>query len=223
MPNPMILGIGASVGGSLLSGNAQANAAESASAAQVEGTRLSIAEQRRQFNLMRQLSQPYVTAGGKGLSGVLGLMGLNGNAAQQQAINGIQGGAEFGSMVRAGEDAITSNASATGGLRGGNTEAALAQFRPQILSDLINKQMGNLQGLSTMGQNAAAGVGSAAMTMGNNVSQAYGDAAAARAGNYLARGQATSNMIGAATGGFGQIMGGIQPPAGASMFGQWGF
>lgn len=223
MPNPALLLVGAQVGGGILSANAQKKASGNASAAQLEGTRLSIEEQRRQFNLVRKLTQPYVDAGGKGLTGTLNLMGMNGNTQQARAINGIQGSAEYGSMVKSGEDAILSNASATGGLRGGNTEAALAQFRPQILSQLINKQMGNLQGLATMGQNSAIGVGNAAQAMGNNVSQAYGDAAAARAGNALAVGQANSNMIGGITGGIGQVLGGIQPPAGATMFGKWGF
>lgn len=223
MPNPVLLMAGVSAGGGILSANAQKKAASKASDAQVEGTRLSIEEQRRQFNLVRQLTQPYVDAGGKGLAGTLSLMGLKGNGAQRAAISGIQGGAEYGSMVKSGEDAILGNASATGGLRGGNTEAALAQFRPQILSQLINKQMGNLQGLATMGQNSAVGVGNAAQAMGNNISQSYGDAAAARAGNALAAGQANANMIGGISGAFGQVMGGIQPPAGATMFGKWGF
>ena len=223
MPNPMLLMAGASVGGGLLQAKAAKSAAGDASAAQVEGTRLSIAEQRRQFNLVRKLAQPYVNAGNKGLYGSMTLMGLNGNKAQAGAIRGIENGAEFQSMVRNGENAILSNASATGELRGGNPQAALAQFRPEILSSLINKQMGNLGGLAANGQNAAMGVGTAAQNMGNNVSGLYGDAAAAQAGNALARGQANSNAIGGIAGAFGQVMGNIQPPAGATTFGSWGF
>ena len=223
MPNPMILMAGASVGGGLLQAKAAKSAAAKASDAQLQGTELSIAEQRRQFNLVRQLSAPYVAAGNKGLYGSMSLLGLNGKAEQAAGIQGIESGAEFGSLVRNGEQAILSNASATGGLRGGNTEAALAQFRPEILSSLINKQIGNLGGLATNGQNAAMGVGTAAQNMGNNISGLYGDAAAARAGNALASGQATSNAIGGIVGSLGQVMGSIQPPAGATTFGSWGF
>lgn len=223
MPNPMLVMAGASLGGGVLQASAQKRAAANASEAQVEGTRLSIAEQRRQFNLVRKLSQPYVQAGTKGLYGALSLIGLNGNQAQSAAIRGIQRGPQFNTMVRTGEDAITANASATGGLRGGNTEAALAQFRPQILSSLIDKQIGNLSGLAGQGLGAAQGVGSAAQAMGNNISGAYGDAAAAQAGRYIANGQATSNLIGGITGQVGNIMGQFQPPAGASPLGAWGF
>lgn len=223
MPNPVILGLGVKVGGGIFAANAAKKSAKNASNAQIEGTRMSIEEQRRQFNLVRKLTQPYVAAGGKGLAGTLNLMGMNGRPAQQTAINGIQSGAEYGSMVQAGEDAILGNASATGGLRGGNTEAALAQFRPQILSQLINKQMGNLQGLATMGQNSATGVGTAAQAMGNNISGYYGDAAAARAGNYTAQGTANAGLISGIVGAGNEVLGGIQPPAGATTFQKWGF
>ena len=223
MPNPMILMAGASVGGGLMQAKAAKSAAKDASAAQVEGARLGIEEQRRQFNLVRQLAAPFVTAGTKGLNGSLSLIGLNGKAAQAKEIQGIESGAEFNSLVRNGEQAILSNASATGGLRGGNTEAALAQFRPEILSSLINKQIGSYGGLAANGQNAALGVGTAAQNMANNVSGLHGDAAAAQAGNALARGQANSNAIGGIVGSLGQVMGSIQPPAGATTFGSWGF
>jgi len=223
MPNPLLLSAGTSIAGGLFGGRSQSRAASEASAAQLEGTKLGIEEQRRQFNLMRRLSQPYVAAGGQGLQGALALMGLSGNQKQQQAINKITNGAEFGSMVRAGESAILGNASATGGLRGGNTEAALAQFRPEILSNLINKQIGNFGGLASNGQNAAVGVGTAGMNMGNNVSQLIGDGAAATAGGALARGQASANMWGGIAGTVGNVLGNIQPPAGATTFGSWGF
>lgn len=223
MPNPQILMLGAKIGGGLFAANSAKKAASSASAAQIAGTQMQIAEQRRQFNLMRKLTAPYVTAGGKGLAGLMNLTGMNGVGSQKNAISGIENGAQYGEMVRSGENAILSNASATGGLRGGNTEAALAQFRPQILSSLIDKQIGNLTGLTQMGQNSASGVGTAAMTMGNNISTAYGDAAAARAGNYMAAGKANASMISGITGGIGELLGGIEPPVGASMFSKWGF
>ena len=57
-------------------------------------------------------------------------------------------------MVQQGQDAILQNASAIGGLRGGNTQAALAQFRPALLSQLIAEQYNRLGGLSSLGQNA---------------------------------------------------------------------
>lgn len=143
---------------------------------------------------------------------------------QQRAIDDLANGAQFTSLVRQGEDAILANAAATGGLRGGDTQAALAQFRPQMLQALIDKQLANLGGIAANGQNAAGNVGSAAQNAGAQVNAALGDRGAALAGRYIAGGQATSNMFGDVSGMLGQFAGangGI--PAGAKLFGSWGF
>lgn len=143
---------------------------------------------------------------------------------QQRAIDDLANGAQFTSLVRQGEDAILANAAATGGLRGGDTQAALAQFRPQMLQALIDKQLANLGGIAANGQNAAGNVGSAAQNSGAQINASLGDRGAALAGRYIAGGQATSNMFGDVSGMLGQFAGangGI--PAGAKLFGSWGF
>ena len=53
-------------------------AAKNASQAQQQATQQSMAEQRRQFDIMQQLMNPYVQAGQQGLSGQQDLLGLNG-------------------------------------------------------------------------------------------------------------------------------------------------
>lgn len=154
----------------------------------------------------------------QGTPGALGayqnLVGLNGNDAQQTAINGIQGGAQFGSLSKQGEAAILANASATGGLRGGNTQNALATFRSNLLSSLIDKQLQQYGGLAQMGQNSAAGVGSAALTTGQGVAGLLGQQGAATAGGSIAAGNAITGALGGVT---GLISGGIagSPPGGA--------
>tara|TARA_R110000824_G_scaffold359628_2_gene547226 strand:+ start:9447 stop:10058 length:612 start_codon:yes stop_codon:yes gene_type:complete len=203
---------------------------------------MGIAENRRQFDKVQKLLSPYVTAGGSGLSAMMDLGGFNGNAAQRGQINGITGGAEYGALVGAGENAILANASATGGLRGGNTQSALVDNRQSILSGLINRQYDRFSGIATMGQNSATGVGAAATQMGNQnagllaqsgAAQAAGftQAGAAQAGSALAQGAATQNALGgiAQTGGWiasqyatpAGTAGGL--PAGATPFGSWGF
>lgn len=99
--------------------------------------------------------QPYTAAGEQGLAGQQALLGLSGQDAQQAAISALEASPQFTSMVQQGENAMLQNASATGGLRGGNTQAAMAQFRPQMLSQVIQQQMGNYQNLAGMGMNAA--------------------------------------------------------------------
>ena len=97
-------------------------------------------------------------------------------------------------MTQQGETAILQNASATGGLRGGNTQAALAQFRPQLLAQLIESQYSKLGGLVSIGQNAASGTGNAGQNSSNQIINALQQQGAASAGAALASGQGTANM-----------------------------
>jgi hypothetical protein len=96
----------------------------------------------------------YGQAGLGALGAQQGLLGLSGDAAQQAAIAGISGGPEMQAMVQQGENAMLQNASATGGLRGGNMQAALSQFRPQILNQLIAQRLSQYGGLAAAGQSA---------------------------------------------------------------------
>ena len=184
------------VGSTVVSGVIQSNAAKKASSQQTKAADKGIAEQQRQFDALQLLMKPYVETGATALGQQAALIGAGGAEAQQNAINALQQGPEFNALVRQGEESILQNAAATGGLRGGNVQGALAQFRPQVLSQLIEQQYNRLGGLSTMGQNAAAGVGSAGMQTGTNISNLLAQQGAAQAGGTLASGQAWGNAIG---------------------------
>jgi len=208
--------VGGAVVGSVVSGNAQKKAANTAANAQQQASEAGIAEQQRQFDEVRKLLAPYVNAGTGALGAQQNILGLNGTEAQRQALTGIESSPQFSSLSQQGENAILANASATGGLRGGNVQGALAQFRPQLLAQLIDQQYGRLGGLSSMGQNAAAGVGNAGMQTGQGISNLLQQQGAAQAGAALAAGRANaqigstiSNSIGmfAGMGGFGNTAG----------------
>jgi hypothetical protein len=135
---------GAAVVGGYLASESQKEAAGTAAEAQTEASQAAIAEQRTQFQALQEVLSPYVAAGETALTQQQALIGLGGEEAQQQAISAIEASPQFGAMVQQGEEAILQNAAATGGLRGGNTQAALAQFRPQVLSNLIESQYSKL-------------------------------------------------------------------------------
>jgi hypothetical protein len=217
-----------------------ASATKSASETQAGAAQGGIDEQRRQNEAVQQLLAPYVQAGGGALgayapyqqagAGALptlqqyaaggapafeqqqALLGLRGPEAERAAIQRISGGEQFKALTEQGEGALLSRASATGGLRGGNIQGALAQFRPALLSNLIEKQYGQLGGLAAtggtvaqnlassglsatgelarIGQASAAGVGTAGTQTGANIAALLGNQGAATAGGIMGQSQA---------------------------------
>ena len=192
MPNPTIGMIGLSVGSGVVQSNAQKRAAATQSASAQQG----IEEQRRQFDAVQKLLAPFVTGGTTAFGQQMNLAGAAGPDAQRAALQAIEQGPEFAALTRQGENAILQQASATGGLRGGNIQASLAQFRPQILSGLIEQQYGRLGGLAQMGQNAATNQATFGQTTGANVSQLLAQQGAARAGGTLAAANTWGNLMG---------------------------
>jgi len=218
MPDPVTALV---VGGSqLVGGMVQSRAASQTAGAQTQAAQAGIDEQRRQFEAVQEILKPYVTAGTTALGGLQpyaaagapaleqqqAIAGLLGPEAQQAAIAAIEGGAGFQAQVRQGEEALLQRASATGGLRGGNIQAALAQFRPQMLQQEIATQYGRLGGLTSLGQTttqnlaqigqaSAAGTATAGLRTGADIAGLMGQQGAARAGAELAQGQAFANVL----------------------------
>lgn len=179
--------IGDTVGG--ITGAKQAGeAGERAGELQAAAAREGIAENRRQFDKLVDLMAPFVGAGEKSLGGQLDLLGLNGSGAQTAALESLKGSPLFADLITQGENSILANASATGGLRGGNVQTSLAKFRPQVLSQLIESQFSKLGGITGMGQAAAAGQASAGMESANAIGQLLAQRGAAEAGGAIAGG-----------------------------------
>ena len=187
--------IGVSAAAGIASGAMQAGAAGDAADAQMNATMMGIAEQRRQFDEMQKLLKPYVDIGPKALTGQTDILGLNGNEAQQAAIDQLKSGSMFNELNLQGQNAILQNASATGGLRGGNTQAALAQFSPALLQSMIESQYNKLNGLTTLGQNSAVQQGTAGMNMASNIGQLYQAYGAAEAGGILGQAKGWGSAI----------------------------
>lgn len=237
MPDPISA---LTVGGGLLGSMMTSSATSSAASTQAGAAQAGIDEQRRQNEAVQQLLSPYVQAGGGALgayapyqqagAGALptlqqyaqagapaleqqqALIGLRGPEAQRQAIAGIEGGGEFKALSEQARNSLLQGASATGGLRGGNIQGALAQFQPQLLNQLINQQYGRLGGLAAtggtvaqnlassglsatgelarIGQASAAGVGTAGTQTGANIANLLGNQGAATAGGIMGQSQA---------------------------------
>lgn len=191
----MAWGLVAVAGATLVSGYMGAEAASDAASAQSGSAAAGIDEQRRQFNEIQKLLKPYVEAGTPALAQQQALLGLQGPEAERAAIERIRGGETFQALAQQGEEALLQRASATGGLRGGNIQAALAEFRPTLLSNLIEQQYGRLGGMTSLGQKSAAGVGEAGQAMGTNVSNLLASQGAAQAAGSLGQAQAYGQTI----------------------------
>jgi hypothetical protein len=193
MPDPITALV---VGGSQLIGSrTQAKAAGEAAEIQSGAAQAGIEEQRRQFDALQALLKPYTEAGLPALEAQQAFLGLRGPEAERAAIERISGGERFQELTRQGEEALLQRASATGGLRGGNVQAALAQFRPQVLNQLIEEQYGRLGGMTTLGQRSAAGVGAAGMESGTNVANLLAQQGAARAGGEIGQAKAYGQLF----------------------------
>ncbi|MEZ7524005.1 hypothetical protein [Burkholderia vietnamiensis] len=250
-----VVGGGALIGSSLINSNSASSAADTQASAAQAG----IDEQKYQFDKIQGLLVPYVNMGYNSINGyqnaltgyqtgidtynknvgqyssTLGqlnnLTGANGTKAQQTAINGLKSNPMYTSAMQLGQQAILANASATGGLRGGNTIASLGYLPGQVLSNVMGSQIGNLGtslnatsgllnantgalnayanyaglngNLLSLGENAAAMTGNAGLTTGNNITNLLGQAGAAQAGGTLG----TSNAITSGLNGFSSLLG----------------
>jgi hypothetical protein len=74
-------------------------------------------------------------------------------------------------------------------------QQALAQFRPQVLNQLIEEQYGRLGGMTQLGQRSAAGVGAAGMETGTNIANLLSQQGSALAGGELGQAKAYGQVL----------------------------
>lgn len=195
--------------GSIIGGKQERKAISRASDQQAAAYESGIEEQRRQFDALQELLKPYVTGGQEAFGSQQKLIGLGTPEEQAAAIAQLEQSPMMKALVQKGENALLQNASATGGLRGGNTAAALAQFRPQMLAQLIEGQFSKLGGLSSLGANSAAMQGNTGMNMASNIGNLLGQIGSARSGATLSRSASSRQGISDLLGLAGNVVGGL--------------
>jgi hypothetical protein len=191
----VVSGVGKAIG-YFTGATQQAKAAEQAAGVQAGMSQAAIDEQRRQFDKLTELMSPYVKAGTGALGQQQAILGLQGAEAQKAAYAGIQQSPEFLAMQQQGENALLQQASATGGLRGGNIQGALAQFRPGLLNQLVQQRYANLGGITSLGQASAAGQAGAGMQSAGSIANLLAQQGAAQAGGIMAKGGLQRQMFG---------------------------
>jgi len=143
--------------------------------------------------------------------------GMTGAQAQEAAISRISESPLMQELIGQGEQAILQKSAATGGLRGGNIQGALAQYRPRMLQEEIDKQYQRMAQLSNIGQESIIGAPTttpaaypSTPSMDTSIASLYNQMGQSQAASALAQGQATGQMwsnIGQAVGyGFGNYL-----------------
>lgn len=221
------MGIGAAVigagvlgaGASIATGSMQADAAHKASEAQTAADKSALALQQQQWQTTQQNLAPYMQAGSGAIGQYGNLIGANGAGAQTTAINALQTNPLYLAETGAGNQAILANASATGGLRSGNTNYNLGQFNANTLAQVYQQQLGNLGNLGSLGESAAAGAGNLGLGYSQLGSNTLSNIGSAQAGGILG---STAALSGGINSGLSQLLGSLSMANSLGGFGGFG-
>lgn len=138
---------------------------------------------------------PFETLGTSAAGQQGDILGLNGADAQGSIIDQLKASPLFQSLFRTGQDTILNNASATGGLRGGNVQSSLANFGSDTLAQVIQQQLQNLSPLATQGLNATEFGGNLGASTAGQIAGLDTASGQSNAGAILGKTAVTNNMF----------------------------
>ena len=174
--------------------DAAQDAAKDAARLQANAANQGIAEQRRQFDITQQNLQPFQEAGVSALQQQQALLGLSGADAQQQAYSQFTESPGQRFLRERQEKALLRNASAIGGLGGGNVRTALQEQAAGIAQQDFQNQFGRLGQLAGQGQSAVTNIGQFGAQTAGNIANLGQTAAEARSSGLLGAAQAETQL-----------------------------
>lgn len=204
------------VGGSIISGVLGAKAASKSAKASAKGQELGVAEQRRQFDRTEEMLRPQVEAGNLAREQQVALLGLEGEEAQQAARQTLTKGQQF--IRDRAQKNLVRNASAIGGLGGGNVRTALVEQGAGFAAQNEANQFAKLNQLAVPGSQAAISTGQFGANAATNIQQGLIDTGKARSTGIVNKSNILQNAFsgvlqGASQGGFFNRGGGETLPA----------
>ena len=211
-------------GGSILGALSSRSASKRAAKAQQKGVDTATQEQRRQFDITQQNLSPFQEAGVAALGQQQALIGLSGEEAQQQAFAGLaeSPGQQF--LRDRAQKNLVRNASAIGGLGGGNVRSALVQQGVGFAQQDLQNQFGRLGQIAGQGQGAATSIGQFGQSTSGNISNLALQSGNIRASGIQQQNQALQQGLGGLFSAVGQsgILGNSAPSVQAGSFQQTG-
>jgi hypothetical protein len=176
------------------------DAARDAANIQAQGARTAEEGINRRFDITQAGLQPRIDAGNEAIGQQQALLGLSGQDAQQQAFAAFNESPGQKFMRDRAQKNLLRNASAIGGLGGGNVRSALVEQGAGFAQQDFNNQFGRLGQIAGQGQNAATNVGQFGATAANQAGNAAIAGSQARASGILgvqqAESQFNSDLIG---------------------------
>lgn len=205
--------VAAGVGGAIISSNGaqsaaqtSANAAESATQAQLQMFNTTQADYAPQV----QLGQGAANMLG-GIYGIGGVSGVPGSSAPTSGSPSPNYAAFYNSpgyqfSLSQGQAAINKQAAASGNLYSSGTLAAQNNYAQGVASTQYNNYINQLTTMAGLGNTASAGVGAAATATGQGVASSLQNAGNASAAGILGSSNAFSNALGSVSNGIGNTL-----------------
>ena len=172
----------------IIGGNSMKKASQKAMQAQVDAANRGIDIQAKQYETTRNDYMPYTQAGVKAIEGYGNLLGTNGTDAQATAVQGLEASPFFQQNLSDANENLLQTASATGGVRGGNTAGAIGELSPQLLQKYYDMALSGFGNLAQLGLGATGSVANAGATNANAATDLNGQIGKFRAGNFLTKG-----------------------------------
>ncbi len=186
---------GSVVGSALGVESGAEKAAKRAAAAQQQGLEAGITEQRRQFDVTQANLRPFQEAGVGALAGQQALLGLSGQDEQAAAFAALNQSPGQQFLRDRAQKNLLRNASAIGGLGGGNVRSALVQQGVGFAQQDLQNQFGRLGQLAGQGQSAATSIGQFGQQTASGIQRGLEGASQARASGILGAQQAKSDQF----------------------------
>lgn len=194
------------VGGSLIGGAMSSRAARKGAKAQANAANQATAAELQMFNQSRADQMPWLTQGKNSLQQLAGLMAPGKQLTRNFSMADFRADPGYQFRLREGMRGVENSAAARGGLLSGNTLKALANYNQQAASNeymnsynRFNNDQSNLYnrlaGLANTGQTTA----NSLSALGSNTAQSIGNnmqnAGQARASGYAGQANALNGLI----------------------------
>jgi len=146
----------------------------------------------RQLGITQDSLQPYITAGANSLGEMNTINGLGGDMTP--IIRDITGSDYYNTQKGLNEDALLQNLSSKGMVRSGTAVKDMGDIAPTLINQLLQDRYKKLSDIYSLGQTAAAGMGTLAGNTGNIIDNSVLNRSKIDASNALQEGQNTANM-----------------------------